>query len=117
MAKGFARLGVLLFSVLTVDGAGAITVGEVSIREVVVDSIAVSDIRGERFEPFDPLADTINPRNVFAGDDGDNSHRFETDLLILPGHFLTLVRIDDTTLTCGHIIDAIATRFPLGVSV
>lgn len=105
MAKGFVRLGILSLLLLTTNGAGAATVGDLLISEVMINPAAVSDARGEWFELFNPTADEINLRDIVIGDDGSDSHRIETDLLILPGHFLTLARNGDTAENGGFAAD------------
>ena len=90
MAKGFARLGILFTSLLTANGAGAATVADLLISEIMVNPAAVSDTRGEWFELYNPTDQEINLRDNGIGDDGRDSHKFETDLLILPVGCLTL---------------------------
>jgi hypothetical protein len=116
MAKGIARLGILLSSLLINSGAGAVTVGELLISEVMVNPAAVSDTRGEWFELFNPTADEINLRDIVIGDDGGDLHKIETDLLILPGHFLTLARNGDSAINGGFAADYIYDDFTLSNS-
>ncbi len=116
MAKGIARLGILFSSLLITTGAGAVTVGELLISEVMVNPAAVSDTRGEWFELYNPSADEINLRDIIIGDDGSDRHTIETDLLILPGHFLTLARNGDRALNGGFDADYIYADFTLSNS-
>ncbi len=116
MAKGIARLGILLSSLLITTGAGAITVSDLLITEVMVNPASVSDTSGEWFELFNPSADEINLRDIIIGDDGGDSHKIETDLLILPGHFLTLARNGDSALNSGFIADYVYDDFILSNS-
>ena len=116
MAKGFARLGIVFFSLLTANGAGAATVADLLISEIMVNPAAVSDTRGEWFELYNPGADEINLRDITIGDDGGDRHRIESDLLILPGHFLTLARNGDSTLNGGFIADYVYDDFTLSNS-
>ena len=116
MAKGIARLGILLSSLLINTGAGAVTVGDLLISEVMVNPAAVSDTRGEWFELYNPTADEINLRDIIIGDDGGDLHKIETDLLILPGHFLTLGRNGDSESNGGFDADYIYDDFTLSNS-
>ena len=116
MAKGIAQLGILLSSLLINTGAGAVTVGDLLISEVMVNPAAVSDTRGEWFELYNPTADEINLRDIIIGDDGGDSHTIETDLLILPGHFLTLARNGDNAINGGLDADYIYDDFTLSNS-
>lgn len=116
MAKGIARLGILFSSLLITTGAGAVTVGELLISEVMINPAAVSDTRGEWFELYNPTADEINLRDIIIGDDGGDRHRIETDLLILPGHFLTLARNGDRALNGGFDADYVYDDFTLSNS-
>jgi hypothetical protein len=105
MAKEIARLGIIFTSFLITTNAAAVTVADLLISEVMVNPGAVSDTRGEWFELYNPTTEEINLRNITIGDDGGDSHKIETDLLILPGHFLTLARNGDTTLNGGLSAD------------
>ena len=116
MAKGFARLGLFITLFSTAGGAGAVTVADLLISEVMVNPATVSDTRGEWFELFNPTADEINLRNISIGDDGGDRHRIETDLLILPGHFLTLARNGDSAVNGGLIADYVYDDFTLSNS-
>ena len=101
MAKGLARFGLLLALLFTQPGAHAATVGSLLISEVMANPAAVGDSRGEWFELFNPGAEAVNLRDITIGDDGRDHHRIETDLLILPGYYLTLARNGDPTLNGG----------------
>ena len=116
MAKGFALFGLLLALVFTHPGANAATVGSLLISEVMANPAAVSDTRGEWFELFNPGAETLNLRNITIGDDGGDRHRIETDLLILPGRFLTLARNGASALNGGFAADYVYRDFTLGNS-
>jgi hypothetical protein len=114
MAKGFARLGILLALIFSIQGARAATLGDLLISEVMANPAAVSDVRGEWFELYNPTTETLNLRDVTIGDDGSNRHRIETDLLILPGHFLTLARNGEATVNGGFEADYVYRDFTLG---
>lgn len=116
MAKGIARLAILFFSLLVITAAQAVTVGNLLIGEIMVNPAAVSDTRGEWFELYNPTDDEINLRDVVIGDDGSDSQKIETDLLILPGHFLTLGRNDDSSLNRGFHADYVYDGFTLSNS-
>jgi hypothetical protein len=116
MAKGIARMGVLFLSLLVITAARAVTVGDLLISEIMVNPAAVSDARGEWFELYNPTDDEINLRGIVIGDDGGDSHRIETDLLILPGHFLTLGRNGEPSLNGGYHADYVYDDFTLSNS-
>jgi hypothetical protein len=116
MAKGIARMGVLFLSLLVITAAHAVTVGDLLISEIMVNPAAVSDARGEWFELYNPTDDEINLRGIVIGDDGRDSHKIETDLLILPGHFLTLGRNGDALSNGGFVADYVYDDFTLSNS-
>ncbi len=116
MAKEIARLGIIFTSLLITTNAAAVTVADLLISEVMVNPGAVSDTRGEWFELYNPTTEEINLQNITIGDDGGDSHKIETDLLILPGHFLTLARNGDTTLNGGLKADYVYDDFTLSNS-
>jgi len=108
-AKGFAHFG-LLVSLSTYTGfSHAMPISDLLISEVMVNPAALSDARGEWFELFNPTTEEINLREITIGDDGRDRHRIESDLLILPGEYLTLARYFDP----GFIPDYIYERFTL----
>ena len=116
MAKGIARLGIVFSLLLTTYSAGAVTVADLLISEVMVNPAAVSDTRGEWFELYNPTTESINLRDITLGDDGRDRHRIETDLLILPAHFLTLARNGDSALNGGLSADYVYDDFTLSNS-
>lgn len=116
MAKGLARLGILIGLWLTAGNAAAATVGDLLISEIMVNPASVSDTRGEWFELYNPTATQINLLDITIGDDGGDSHRIETDLLILPGHFLTLARNGDAAVNGGFSPDYVYDDFTLSNS-
>jgi hypothetical protein len=116
MAKGIARMGILFLSLLVITAARAVTVGDLLISEIMVNPAAVSDARGEWFELYNPTDDEINLRGIVIGDDGRDSHKIETDLLILPGHFLTLGRNGDALSNGGFVADYVYDDFTLSNS-
>ena len=116
MAKEIARLGIIFTSLLITTNAAAVTVADLLISEVMVNPGAVSDTRGEWFELYNPTTEEINLQNITIGDDGGDSHKIETDLLILPGHFLTLARNGDSALNGGLNADYVYDDFTLSNS-
>ena len=92
MKKGIARMGIFALFPLITSPCFAFSVGDLLISEIMVDPAAITDTRGEWFELYNPGLDPINLRGLELGDDGSNRHRFDSDLLILPGEFLTLAR-------------------------
>ncbi len=114
MAKGIARLGILFSSLLVITDVQAVMVGDLPISGIMVNPAAVSDRRGEWFELYNPTDDDINLRDIIIGDDGDDSHKIETDLLILPGHFLTLADRGDSAAYGGPGADYTCDNFSPG---
>lgn len=114
MAKGFARPGIIFTSLIAANGAGAATVADLLTSEITVNPAAVSNTRGEWFELYNPTADEINLRGITVGDDGRDSHRIETDLLIMPRHFMTLARHGDSASNGVFVADYVYDGFILG---
>ena len=97
MKKVSARLGIIGFvSLFTFPFIAfpcyAMSVSDLLISEIMANPAGIADTRGEWFELYNPTIEPINLRGIDLGDDGSNRHRFDTDLLILPGEFLTLAR-------------------------
>ena len=111
-----ARLGALLFSLSLAVGAQAATVGDLLISEIMANPAAVSDTRGEWFELYNPTDEPVNLRGITLGDDGGDGHRIESDLLIMPRHFLVLARNGDMALNGGFEADYVYRDFTLGNS-
>ena len=111
-----ARLGALLFSLSLAVCAQAATVGDLLISEIMANPAAVSDTRGEWFELYNPTGEPVNLRGITLGDDGGDAHRIESDLLIMPRHFLVLARNGDSALNGGFEADYVYRDFTLGNS-
>jgi hypothetical protein len=110
MKKGTARLGIIGFvSLFTfpciASPCFAMSVSDLLISEVMANPAAISDARGEWLELYNPTIEPINLRGIDLGDDGSNRHRFDTDLLILPGEFLTLARSNDPGFVPDYVYD------------
>jgi len=103
MAKGIARLGILLSLLLINAGVGAVALGEP----------LFSETRSAWFELDKPGAEAINLRDIVIGDDGGDNRQTETDLLILPGYFRTLARHRDRRLNDGIGTDYVYDIFSL----
>lgn len=112
-AKGFARLGTVSLLLFNLGQAPAATVDYLFISEIMANPAAVSDSRGEWFELFNPTADPVNLRGIDLMDDGGDLHRIESDLLILPGRFLTLARNGDASSNGGFAADYVYADFTL----
>ncbi len=122
-ANGIARLGLGCALALSMNTIHATTLGELWISEVMPDPAAISDAAGEWFELYNPAAAPFNLNGTTLGDDGGDLHRIETDLLILPGEYLTLARSAApgfapdyvyAGFTLGNSGDEIVLRDPLG---
>jgi hypothetical protein len=90
----------------------AVTVSDLLISEVMAYPAALSDARGEWFELYNPTTEPINLHEITIGDDAKDRHRIESDLLVLPGEYLTLARYLDP----GFIPDYVYDDFTLGNS-
>jgi len=95
MKKEIARLGLICSLTFFTQTGFAAAVSDLLITEVMANPAALSDSRGEWFELFNPTDEQINLLGIDLSDDGSNRHRFDSDLLILPGEFLTLARSAD----------------------
>jgi hypothetical protein len=111
-AKGIAHFGLLLSLSLCINPVHAVTVSDLLISEVMANPAALSDARGEWFELYNPITEVINLHEVTIGDDGSDRHKFESDLLVLPGEYLTLARYLDPGFTPDYVYDG----FTLGNS-
>ncbi len=112
MAKGIARFGILLFLTLITGYSYASSISGLLISEIMVNPAALPDTRGEWFELYNPTDQDINLRGFSVGDDGSDLHKFESDLLILPGEYLTLARSFDP----GFVPDYVYNGFTLANS-
>ena len=103
-AKGIAHLG-LLGSFLFSGFSHAMTVSDLLITEVMVNPSALSDTQGEWFELYNPTTEGVNLNTLTLGDDGNDLHRIESDLLIMPGEYLTLARSNDPGFVPDYIYE------------
>ena len=108
--KEIARLGFigfvsLLASVSFTFPSFAVSVSDLLISEIMANPAATADSRGEWFELYNPTVESINLNGFDLGDDGSNRHRFDTDLLIMPGQFLTLARSADPGFVPDYVYD------------
>ena len=108
-AKGIAHFGLLLSLSLCINPVHAVTASDLLISEVMANPGALSDARGEWFELYNPTTEVINLHEVTIGDD---RHKIESDLLVLPGEYLTLARYLDP----GFVPDYVYDGFTLGNS-
>ena len=104
-AKGIARLGLACIVAGAFNTSYAMSVSNLVISEIMANPAALPDAQGEWFELFNPTDEIINLRDVSIGDDGSNSHKIETDLLILPSMYLTLARSHDPGFTPDYVYD------------
>jgi hypothetical protein len=105
MARKVARWGLICSITLFSSTGFASTVGDLLITEVMANPASLSDSLGEWFELYNPTDQEINLRGISIGDDGDRSHSFDSDLLILPGEFLTLARSSNPGFTADYVYD------------
>jgi len=105
MARKIAQLGLICSIVFSFNTGFAASVGDLLITEVMANPAALSDTRGEWFELHNPTDQEINLRGFSIGDDGSKRHSFDTDLLILPGVFLTLARSSNPGFSADYVYD------------
>lgn len=105
MAKGLASLLLTGLLNIPIAPASAATLGNLWISEVMANPAALPDAQGEWFELYNPTGDVFNLRGLSIGDDGSDRHRIDSDLLILPGHFLTLARSPAPGFTPDYVYD------------
>jgi len=103
MKKAIARLGLICSFTLFFQPGFAASVSDLLISEIMINPAALADSQGEWFELFNPTDQQINLLGIELGDDGSNRHRFDSDLLILPGEFLTLARSADPGFTPDYV--------------
>lgn len=106
MAKGLASLLLTGLLNLLIAPAAAATFENLWISEVMANPAALPDAQGEWFELYNPTGDSFNLRGLTIGDDGSDLHRIDSDLLILPGHFLTLARSSAPGFTPDYVYDS-----------
>lgn len=112
-AKGLARQGLVII-LMCYSGLGQTSlISDLLISEIMIDPAKVSDQRGEWFELYNPTPDSFNLRDLWIGDDDRDRHRIETDLLILPLHFLVLARNGARDLNGGFDADYVYADFSL----
>ena len=104
-AKGIAHFGLICSLSLFSNLSQAVMISDLLISEVMVNPAALSDTRGEWFELYNPTAESINLREITIGDDGSDLHRIESDLLVLPGEYLTLARYFDPGFVPDYVYD------------
>ena len=109
MKKGIAQMGLFASLALFNPSTFAVTVSDLLISEIMANPAAISDTQGEWFELFNPTEESINLRGIELRDDGSNRHRFDTDLLILPGEYFTLAR----SAAAGFVPDYVYDNFPV----
>ena len=112
MKKGIARLGLICAFTLFTQPVFSASVSDLLISEIMANPAAISDSQGEWFELFNPTDEQINLLGIDLGDDGSRRHQFDSDLLILPGEFLTLAR----SAAPGFIPDYVYSNFTLSNS-
>ena len=105
MARKIAQLGLIFSLTLFANTGFTSTVGDLLITEVMANPAALSDSRGEWFELYNPTNIGINLRGISIGDDGAKRHSFDSDLLILPGEFLTLARSLNPGFSADYVYD------------
>jgi hypothetical protein len=105
MARKIARMGLICSITLFSGSVFASTVSDLLITEVMANPAALSDSLGEWFELYNPTDEEINLNGYSLGDDGSRSHSFDTDLLILPGEYLTLARSSTPGFEADYVYD------------
>jgi hypothetical protein len=108
-----ARLGTLFLLPLLSNHSNAMPISSLVINEVMVNPSAVSDIRGEWFELYNPTGFSFDLDGLELKDDGSDSHIIDQPLWINPGEFLVFARNGDASVNGGFAADYVYRNFSL----
>jgi hypothetical protein len=113
-----ARSGILLILFVSTPVAQAALISDLLITEVMADPSEVFDSKGEWFELFNPMTESVNLNQIFIKDDGSNIHQIDHGgpLLILPNQYFVLGRNESSSTNGGFTADYVYSSFTLGNS-
>jgi len=105
MKKGIARMGIFGLFPLFASPCFAFSGGNLPNSEIMFDPRAIADTWDEWPELYNPGIEPLKLPDTVPGDDGSNRQRFDSDLLILPGEFLSLARSTDHGFVADSVYD------------
>jgi hypothetical protein len=110
-----ARSGILLILSVSTPVAQAALISDLLITEVMANPSEVSDLKGEWFELFNPMIESVDLNQIYIRDDGSDIHKIDHDgaLLILPNHYFVLGRNENSSMNGGFTADYVYRNFIL----
>jgi hypothetical protein len=110
------RSGILLILFVSTPFAQAALISDLLITEVMADPSEVSDSKGEWFELFNPMTESVDLNQIYIKDDGSNIHQIDHGgpLLILPNQYFVLGRNESNFTNGGFTADYVYSSFALG---
>jgi hypothetical protein len=110
-----ARSGILLILSVSTPVAQAALISDLLITEVMANPSEVSDLKGEWFELFNPMIESVDLNQIYIRDDGSDIHKIDHDgaLLILPNHYFVLGRNENSSANGGFTADYVYSSFIL----
>jgi hypothetical protein len=111
-----ARSGILLILFVSTPVAQAAFISDLLITEVMANPSEVSDSKGEWFELFNPMTESVDLNHIYIKDDGSNFHQIDHGgpLLILPNQYFVLGRNVNSSTNGGFTADYVYSSFTLG---
>jgi hypothetical protein len=110
-----ARSGILLILFVSTPVAQAALISELLITEVMANPSEVTDSKGEWFELFNPMTESVDLNQIYIKDDGSNIHQIDHGgpLLILPNQYFVLGRNVNSSTNGGFTADYVYSSFTL----
>jgi hypothetical protein len=110
-----ARSGILLILFVSTPVAQAALISDLLITEVMANPSEVSDSKGEWFELFNPMTESVDLNQIYIKDDGSNIHQIDHGgpLLILPNQYFVLGRNVNSSTNGGFTADYVYSSFTL----
>ena len=98
-----ARSGILLILFVSTPVAQAALISDLLITEVMANPSEVFDSKGEWFELFNPMTESVDLNQIYIRDDGSDIHNSDHDgaLLILLNHYFVLGRNENSSMNGG----------------
>jgi hypothetical protein len=111
-----ARSGILLILSVSTPVAQATLISDLLITEVMANPSEVTDSKGEWFELFNPMTESVDLNQIYIRDDGRNIHQIDhgDPLLILPNQYFVLGRNMNSSTNGGFTADYVYSSFTLG---
>jgi hypothetical protein len=111
-----ARSGILLILFVSTPVAQAALISDLLITEVMANPSKVSDSKGEWFELFNPMTESVDLNQIYIKDNGSDIHQIDHGgpLLILPNQYFVLGRNENSSTNGGFTADYVYTSFILG---